>query len=336
MSSPAVSVIMPVKDAAPTIGAALDSLARQSLRSYEIIAVDDGSGDSSRAILEKRARRDGRIKIESSGGAGLVAALEHGRRRAGAQLVARMDADDVSHPERLRLQVEHLRANPQLAGTGCLVRLFPRALMHQGWKRYERWVNSLDTMELIRRERFVESPLVHPSVVVRAEALAEAGGYRDRSWPEDYDLWLRLLGAGRLLDKVPRTLFFWRLGPRRHSLTHRRYRPERFMELKLAHLRAGPLADISRVVLWGAGKNGRRWARRLGDEGVRVEGYIDVDPAKIGRRIAGVPVFGPERAGDPRLPFVLGAVAADGARPLIREALIQAGKEEERDFLFVQ
>lgn len=340
MSAPVVSVLMPVKDAAATVGAALDSLARQSLQSYEVIAVDDGSSDSSRAIIEDRARSDGRTKIESSGGAGLVAALEAGRRRAAAPLIARMDADDVSHPQRLRLQVEHLRANPQLAGTGCLVRLFPRGLLRQGWKRYERWVNSLTTPELIRRERFVESPLVHPSVVVRAEVLEEAGGYRDQGWPEDYDLWLRLMSAGRLLDKVPRTLFFWRVGPRRHSLTDPRYQPERFMELKLSHLRAGPLKNLSRIVLWGAGRNGRRWARLLGrllgDGGIRVDGFIDVDPAKIGRKIAGVPVSGPERAGDPNLPFVLGAVAAAGARPLIRDALVRAGKVEEKDFLFIQ
>jgi hypothetical protein len=265
-----------------------------------------------------------------------VETLETGRRLACAPLVARMDADDVCHPQRLRLQAEHMRANPRLAGTGCLVQLFPRGQMRQGWKRYERWVNSLTSPELIHRERFVESPLVHPSVVLRAEVLAEAGGYRDRGWPEDYDLWLRLMNAGLPLDKVPRTLFFWRVGPRRHSLIDPRYQPERFMELKLAHLRAGPLAGTSRVVLWGAGKNGRRWARLLGDGGIRVEGFIDVDPAKIGRKIAGVPVSGPERAGDPQLPFVLGAVAAAGARPLIREALIRVGKVEESDFLFVQ
>jgi glycosyltransferase involved in cell wall biosynthesis len=336
MSAPDVSVLMPVKDGAATLGAALDSLARQSLRSYEIIAVDDGSSDSSRAILEERARHDGRIKIESSEGAGLVAALETGRRRASASLIARMDADDVCHPERLRMQVEHLRANPRLAGTGCLVRLFPRGQMRQGWTRYEHWVNSLNTPELIRRERFVESPLVHPSVVLRTEALAEAGGYRDGGWPEDYDLWLRLMSAGWLLDKVPRTLFFWRVGPQRHSLTHPRYHPDRFMELKLTHLRAGPLAKVSQVVVWGAGKNGRRWSRLLRDGGIRVQGFIDVDPCKIGRKIAGVSVSGPERAGDLNLPFVLGAVAAAGARPLIREALQGAGKVEERDFLFVQ
>jgi len=336
MSAPDVSVLMPVKDAAATLGAALDSLTRQSLENLEIIAVDDGSSDSSRAILEERAQRDGRIRVESSGGAGLVAALEHGRRLAGAPLIARMDADDVSHPRRLQLQAEHLRANPQLAGTGCLVRLFPRGQMRQGWKRYERWVNSLTTPGLICRERFVESPLVHPSVILRTDVLAEAGGYRDRGWPEDYDLWLRLTGAGRFLDKVPRTLFFWRLGPQRHSLTHPRYQPEKFMELKLTHLCAGPLAEVSRVVLWGAGKNGRRWARLLRGRGIKVEGFIDVDPAKIGRKIRGIPVSGPERAGDPDLPFLLGAVAAAGARPLIRDALTRAGKKEESDFLFVQ
>ncbi len=336
MRTPVVSVLMPVRDSAATLPAAVASICRQSLGDFEVIAVDDGSTDSSRAILDEWARRDGRVRVESSGGAGLVAALETGRRRVRAPLVARMDADDVSHPERLRLQVRHLQEHPRLAGTGCRVRLFPRGRMRAGWRRYEGWVNSLTSAEQIRRERFVESPLVHPSVVLRTEALEQAGGYRDEDWPEDYDLWLRLMHSGKSLDKVPRTLLFWRVSPRRHSLTHPRYLPGRFLDLKLAHLMAGPMKNISNVVLWGAGKNGRRWARRLAGRGVRVEGFIDVDPAKIGRQLNGIPVCGPERAGQPGLPFVLGAVAAAGARPLIREALSRAGKIEGPDFLFVQ
>jgi glycosyltransferase involved in cell wall biosynthesis len=336
MSTPAVSVLMPVRNAAATLPAAVASICRQSLGDFEVIAIDDGSTDSSRPILEDWARSDQRVKLVPSQGRGLVAALETGRRHVRAPLIARMDADDVSHPERLRLQVRHLRGKPRLAGTGCLVRLFPRGQMRQGWKRYERWVNSLATAGQIHRERFVESPLVHPSVVLRTEVLGEIGGYRDEGWPEDYDLWLRLMSAGRILDKVPRTLLFWRVSPQRHSLQHPRYQPERFMALKLAHLRTDLLKDVSSVALWGAGKNGRRWARLLGDGGFRVECFIDVDPVKIGRQIAGVPVFGPERATDPELPFVLGAVAAAGARSLIRDALLRAGKEEERDFIFVQ
>jgi hypothetical protein len=82
--------------------------------------------------------------------------------------------------------------------------------------------------------------------------------------------------------------------------------------------------------------NGRRWARLLRRAGLVVEAFLDVDPRKIGRRLSGAPVLPPEQAGNPDLAFVLGAVAAPGARPLIRDALVAAGKVEERDFLFVQ
>lgn len=272
----------------------------------------------------------------STGGKGLVAALELARCRARAPLLARMDADDVAHPERLRRQVDHLRRRPELAGTGSLVRLFPRGSLRLGWRRYERWQNSLVDSGQIRRERFVESPLVHPSVTMRAEALRRVGGYRERGWPEDYDLWLRLLESGCILDKVPRTLLFWRHRPQRLSLGHPRYDLERHREMKLHFLLQGELSRRRRVAIWGAGLNGRRWARLLCRSGIQVDCFIDIDSKKIGRTLHGITVMGPERVHGPELPFVLGAVASPGARPLIRNALLQAGKVEEHDFLLLQ
>jgi len=332
----AISVLLPVRDAAATLPAALRSLERQTFSDFEILAVDDHSRDGSLEVLRRHARRDGRLRVLQNPGRGLVAALEHARTEASGALLARMDADDVCHPHRLELQAAHLAQNRRLAGTGCRVRLFPRGRLRQGWLRYEQWQNQLVACDDIRRERYVESPLVHPSVMLRAEAVARAGGYRDRDWPEDYDLWLRMLEAGERLDKVPECLLFWRHSPSRASLRDDRYALERHREMKLRFLLDGPLAQVRDLAVWGAGQNGQSWARWLIAAGRRVHFFIDIDPKKIGRYRLGIPVRDPDAARDEGAPFLLGAVGSPGARPLIRQALQRVGRVEERDFLFVQ
>lgn len=331
-----VSVLLPVRNAAQTLPACLASLLTQTLGNFEIIAVDDHSADGSAELLASAAGRDGRLRVLPNAGRGLVAALETGRRACRAELIARMDADDLAHPDRLRAQVEHLTARPDLVACGTRVRIFPRYRLRTGWRRYETWLNRLVNAEAIFRQRFVESPLAHPTAMIRAEDLDAIGGYRDRGWPEDHDLWLRLLGTGLRIDKLPRTLLAWRDSDGRHSRSHPRYSPERFREMKLSHLLAGPLSGRREVFIWGAGRNGQRWAKLLGAAGLQVGGYIDIDPKKIGRRPQGAQVFGPERIERGRLPFILGAVARQGARALIRDRLVRAGRREARDFLFVQ
>src|SRR5262245_50060119 len=105
---------MPVRDAGATLGEAMDSLLAQTFRDFEIVAVDDGSTDDSRARLEAYAARDARVRVLAGPAQGLVAALERGRAACRAPLIARMDADDVAAPERLARQVALLEARPEL------------------------------------------------------------------------------------------------------------------------------------------------------------------------------------------------------------------------------
>jgi hypothetical protein len=179
--------------------------------------------------------------------------------------------------------------------------------------------------------------VAHPSVVVRRELLEAAGGWRDLGWPEDYDLWLRLLAVGTRFAKVERFLFFWRDHGARLTRTDPRYTVPRFLACKAHHLARGPLAGARRVVLWGAGQTGRRLAKHLLAEGVALDAVVDIDPAKIGRTLRGAPVIAPEalavRLGDGVV--VLAAVASRGARDLIRARLVALGLDEGRDFYCV-
>src|SRR5262249_29650061 len=111
---PLLSILMPVFNAAETLPAALRSIAAQTLGDWELVAVNDGSGEASLEILARAARKAGRIRVLSGAHAGLVAALRSGARLASAPLLARMDADDVMHPRRLQLQAARLQERPRV------------------------------------------------------------------------------------------------------------------------------------------------------------------------------------------------------------------------------
>jgi hypothetical protein len=248
-------------------------------------------------------------------------------------LIARMDADDLAHPKRLELQVDALRRDPGLGVVSCLVEHFPEADLAEGFRIYERWLNSLVEHEEILRDRFIESPIPHPSAVVRRSLLRRVGGYRDNGLPEDYDLWLRLAEAGARFRKVTRVLHRWRHHDRRLTLNDPRYALERFLACKARHLARGPLRGRSAVILWGAGQTGRRLSKHLRREGVPLHSVIDIDERKIGRTLRGLPIRSPsslERM--PRGSVVVSAVASRGARQLIRRRLRALGLEETRDF----
>src|SRR5262249_41208944 len=161
--------------------------------------------------------------------------------------------DDVCHPDRLRAQKARLDAHPALSVLGTRVRLLGEARDNQGMRDYVDWLNGLLDHEAIVRDLFVESPLAHPTVMMRAEALRALGGYRSFDGPEDYDLWLRAHAAGLVFGKLPEVLLDWRDAPARLSRTDPRYAADRFRAVKLAALERGALANGRPIVVWGAG-----------------------------------------------------------------------------------
>lgn len=327
---PRVSILLPVRDAAATLPACLRSLARQRFRDWECVAVDDGSRDGSAALL--RAAGDARLRVVERPREGLVAALEAGLAACRGELVARMDADDLMHRDRLAAQVAALDAETGLDGVGCHVRLFPRDGLSDGMRAYETWLGGIRSARDVRREAFVECPVAHPTWLVRGDVL-RALGYRDAGWAEDYDLLLRLLAGGGSFGVVPRRLLAWRDGPARLSRGHAAYAPERFTACKAAFLAAGLLAGGDRYVLWGHGPTARALKKALAAHAKRPAAIVEVHPRRIGRRIDGAPVIAhAELPAHRGLPLV---AAVSGAEPRrrIRAALDGLGYRESRDYV---
>lgn len=334
-----VSVVLPVRDGARTIDAALASVLESRAVRLEVLCVDDGSSDGTPERLAAWANRDGRVRVMRQGRCGIVPALDRGLREARAPLVARMDADDLSHPERLRLQVEWLGDHPEAALVGCRVACFRAGGLGLGWRIYQDWVNGLCTHEEIAREAFVECPLPHPTWMLRRDLALAAGGYRERPWPEDLDLLYRLLERGARVGKVARALYAWRDHDARLSRRDARYDRTAFARAKAHFLPR--LHRLSGAVIWGAGKTGRRFARLLGEEGVPVRALLDIRPERQGSWWRGIPILSPAEVGRRKAAWrrerclVLGAVASRGARAEIRADLGRERLREGEDFLLV-
>lgn len=329
---PRVAVLMPARDAVRTVTAAARSILRQTIRDLELVVVDDGSRDGTAAAVARLAERDRRVVVLHGPGEGIPGALQRGLARCDAEVVARMDADDLAHPRRLERELEALGAPGDVVAVGCQVRAFPRAAVRQGMRRYVEWVNALVTPELVARDLLVEAPLVHPASAIRRSVLERLGGWRDGPFPEDYDLWLRVAAAGGALHNVAQPLFLWRESPTRATRLDPRYALDRHVALKVDHLRRTVLPGRSEVALWGAGETGRAFADALGREGVRVALFLEVDRKKIGRTVRDAPVLPYQDARRARGLPLLVAVGASGARPLIRAELRRQAWVELRDF----
>lgn len=329
---PRVSVLLPVWNAEATIEAALRSVARQTEPDFECLVVDDGSIDDSAGIAGGFARRDRRFRLLQRPHEGLVASLEAGLDAARSPLVARLDADDWMRRDRLTKQITVLDEHPELEAVGSGVRLFPRRGLRDGRRAYERWLNALDSPERIWRERFIECPVAHPTLMVRRKRLATLR-YRDRGWPEDYDLMLRLLRDGPVVGTVPQRLVGWRDGPTRVSRTDPRFGLDRFTACRAWHLSRDFLAKAPEYLLWGHGATGKALRRALETLGHRPKAIVEVHPRRIGNRIAGAPVV-PITALEERPPYPLVvSVAGSGPRGEIRAHLHAYGYREGIDYV---
>jgi glycosyltransferase involved in cell wall biosynthesis len=329
------SVLVPFRDAASTIDSALTGLLACEDGALEVLLIDDGSTDSGGERVRLWAKRDPRLRLLQSSGRGLVAALQTGLAAARGALIARMDADDICHPERIARQREALLARPELAVLGTRVQAFAdQGVLGAGMLRYLAWQNGLLSPEDHRRELFVESPLCHPSIMARRESLLAAGGYRESSGPEDYELFLRLDQAGFLLAKLPEVMLSWRHRPGRATFSDVRYSLGRIRSAKAPFL-AARLTQCAKArrVLWGAGPTGRRLSRALAAHGFVADCFVDVDPNKIGRHAQGAPIVAASEL-DPTRDVVVAAVGTEGARALIREDLVQRGFREGVDAWF--
>lgn len=191
--NPLVSVVMSVRDGERTIAQAVRSVLSQTLAELELIVIDDGSDDGTAKIVADDARRDPRLRLLSHGKRGLAESLNRGIAAARGDFIARLDADDLSLPDRLARQVECMDSLPELAILGSaayLVSPTGGAL---------RIVEPPLTDSAIRGALLFDNPFIHSAVMLRRETLRRGGLDYNPAYAhcEDYELWSRLLERGQ-------------------------------------------------------------------------------------------------------------------------------------------
>lgn len=243
---PSVTVLMPVYNAEKYLSDAVESILRQTFKDFEFLIINDGSSDNSLKLLEKFAKEDSRIRVIDPGiNRGVIEVLNEGIGLAQGEYIARMDADDISMPDRLEKQYQFLQKHTKYVCVGCKtmmidpegdeLKVFP---FHGG--------NEAVLKAMLTG---VGGAIIHPSAMIRKSALLKIGGY-DKNYlhAEDMELFLRLSEVG-LVANLPEILLKYRQSPDGIGYKNRKAQKEAYYRsIEEAHKRRNIPFDKSKFV----------------------------------------------------------------------------------------
>ena len=252
---------MPAKNTALFLAECMGSILAQTYTNWELLVVDDNSTDTTFSILEDYRKQDKRIHIFKNTGNGIIDALRLAYSNSKGEFVTRMDADDIMHVDKLKIMQVSLQASGKGYLATGLVKYFCDGEIGGGFKRYEEWLNSLSTLGA----NFEEI-------------------YNSDLYPEDYDLTFRFKEAGLKCIPTNQVLHYWRDYATRTSRTDENYADCSFIDIKLHHFLRLDYQKEMNLVVWGAGKKGKRVAELLLKEGIAFHWICD-NPKKIGKDI---------------------------------------------------
>lgn len=230
-----VTVALPCYNAEAHLSDALDALLKQTFRSLEIIAVDDGSTDGTARILESYANRDRRMRIvRHESNLGLIPTLNRAVAEATGEYLARIDADDVCHPARIERQVAFLEQHPEIGVVGCAIR---PVSPERRWTR-PRPVRCR-TPEGARFMSFLGNPVTHTTLLARTQLMREHpyGVLQESLHTEDYELFSRMIRHGIQFANLLEPLVTVRLDPGGVSLSHETVQVDNFVWCARRHLK---------------------------------------------------------------------------------------------------
>ena len=327
-----VSVLLPFHNASGTLDAAIASIAQQTMHEWELLLIDNASTDDSASIAKAWAEKDPRIKLIEEPRIGIAHALNTGLQHAKGAYIARMDADDISHPERLAKQVAYLDARPEIGVLGTRTRFETTVEKSSGMAWFVQWQNGIITPKEHYVKRFVDAPLAHPTVMFRRELVDRFGGYDTGPLPEDHELWLRWMHDGVRFAKLPEELLTWNDHAQRLSRTHANYSVDAFFSTKakwIAQWYARKYPVARPVIIAGTSNLCRDRARKLEAEEMRISAFTDVRR----REIPGHGFIPHDELPGPGEALVISFISQRGTGDRIAEFLASRGLVEGDDFI---
>lgn len=216
-NNPKISVVMSVFNGQDFLKEAIESILEQSFTNFEFIIIDDASTDGTTEILESFKKRDKRIKIiRNKKNLNLSRSLNKGLRQAQGEFIARMDADDISEKNRLKIQANFLKKNPKVAFCGSWVILINQSGKKIGERKYPTEYRE------IKKIIMHYNPFIHPTVMIKREILEKMGFYDFKlNAAGDYDLFLRMVKNYQAIN-LPKFLLKYRIS--RQAMSFLRYK----------------------------------------------------------------------------------------------------------------
>lgn len=261
-----VSILTPVKNAAPWIESCIKSVQNQSLTDWELLAINDGSEDNSLEILHRLESEDPRIKVYNNTGSGIIDALTMAYEKSSAPFITRMDADDLMPPTKLEQFFYAIYQQPEHKIVTGKVRYFSDEPISKGYQEYENWLNDRidhqDHWEHIYRECVIASG----NWMTYRKNIDRVGGFKNLIYPEDYDLVIKWYAAGYSILSIPQITHLWREHGLRTSKNSDHYQQEAFFRLKLMRFIEVDHSEHYPMAIWGTGTKGKLTAQHFIDK----------------------------------------------------------------------
>ncbi len=281
-----ISILTPFKNAAPFLSECIASIVSQTETDWELIAVNDGSTDDSKAIVEEFAKTEGRIQVFENHGSGIIDALRLAYSRSSGTFITRMDADDIMAPNKLEVLKHNLMVNgPGNVAVG-LVRYFSADGVKEGYRHYEGWLNHLTASGTNYSDIYRECVIPSPCWMTYRHDLECCGAFHPDEYPEDYDLTFRFYSNGLKVIPCSDVLHHWRDHGQRTSRNDPNYADNRFLELKLKWFLQLTHDRKSTLVVWGCAAKGKLLTKALLDAEVDFR-WMYNNPNKIGKHVYG-------------------------------------------------